>query len=620
MSTETKRGDKTKLPTFHQPAKKSESPKGSPKGSDDMQTVAGTQATEGKQAKRSSSSSDKMRIGKINLEDDKVKDTKSNQCSPTSPRKGEENNKHKKDKGQEATDKKGKDKAPQTDNQEATDKKGKDKGQQIDNQEATDNKKGKDDKEKNKNSPDREKDRRSSESDSETDSDSDTDSDSGSETGELSDEEGGKRNSTKSGSDKRGGGFFSMFKRGKASGVDDKNKPDKHTRHRQKERQKRKANKKHYVAGNFSELPSDIQKKIHAVKLPTEEIDANWETILAVLRFVTKDSYRVPDGPSSPHSEHTPYAGPELVKKARDAITVLTDKESKKKFKRMELSGKGGFGRVFQTRDAVTKKQIAIKRVPHCTKKQRQNNYCEVAFLMGCSNHPNIVNFYESYEINGEVWIVTEFLEGGTLDLAIKVHRFNEQHIAYVAREILKGVSYLHSQNYVHRDLKSANVMMSISGEIKIIDFGLCCDLHSGPRQQTLGSPYWMPPEMVLRIPHTTKADIWSYAICVCEMILGRPPFCHSRILSLWNACTGSTITAVENLFANKNKDKLLKTFSNDMLEFMRAALVTDADKRPTADELLKLPFLNKYQNPREGIDGILRTIFISSNLQLHGI
>jgi len=238
---------------------------------------------------------------------------------------------------------------------------------------------------------------------------------------------------------------------------------------------------------------------------------------------------------------------------------------------------------------------------------------------MGCTNHPNIVNFYEAFEVDQEVWIVTEFLEGGTLDLAIKVHRFNEQHIAYVAREVLKGVDYLHSQNYIHRDLKSANVMMSISGEIKIIDFGLCCDLHTGPRQQTLGSPYWMPPEMVMRIPHSTKADIWSYSICISEMVLGHPPFYQSRIVSLYNACTGKTIDCIEELF-NAKKEKQTKTLSSDLLDFMRTCLISDPDQRKTSTELLQHPFLAKYSNPQDGIDGILRTIFISSNLQLHGI
>jgi len=286
----------------------------------------------------------------------------------------------------------------------------------------------------------------------------------------------------------------------------------------------------------------------------------------------------------------------------------------------MELSGKGGFGRVFATKDAKTKKSLAIKRLPHYTRKHKKNNYAEVSFLMNCFNHPNIVNFYEALEVNNELWIVTEFLEGGTLDLALKVHKFSEQHIAYFAKELLEGVAYLHSKNYIHRDLKSANVMLSIIGEVKIIDFGLACDLHKGPRQQTMGSAFWMPPEMILRVPHTTKADIWSYAVTVSEMIMGAPPCRDSRIASLYNACTGATIGLVEEHITKTKEKNPKSTFTKDLVEFMRCSLIPDPEKRLTAQELLQHTFLNKYPNPKEGIDAILRTIFISSSLQLHGI
>lgn len=103
---------------------------------------------------------------------------------------------------------------------------------------------------------------------------------------------------------------------------------------------------------------------------------------------------------------------------------------------------------------------------------------------MHCTNHPNIVNYKECWLLpSDELWIVTEFLEGGTLDLAISCHKFREQHIgntsdihlyhtlisvAYIAKEVLSGLVYLHGLNFAHRDLKSANVMTSINGEVKI--------------------------------------------------------------------------------------------------------------------------------------------------------
>jgi len=120
------------------------------------------------------------------------------------------------------------------------------------------------------------------------------------------------------------------------------------------------------------------------------------------------------------------------------------------------------------------------------------------------------------------------------LSEAVKVHQFSERHIAYVSREILKALTYLHSRNFVHRDLKSGNVMMSIEGHIKLIDFGLCCDVTEGPRLQMLGSPYWIPPEMIRKKPHSCPADIWSFAVCVLEMYLKEPPNASSRLLSMF--------------------------------------------------------------------------------------
>jgi serine/threonine protein kinase len=168
---------------------------------------------------------------------------------------------------------------------------------------------------------------------------------------------------------------------------------------------------------------------------------------------------------------------------------------------------------------------VAIKKLPHVTDKDKRNNYSEIAFLMTCE-HPNIVKFLSAYEVKEEVWIVMEFLEGGTLNEAVKVHQFSEKHIAYVAREMLKGLKYLHAQGFVHRDLKSANVMMSIDGDIKLIDFGLCADVSEGERVQMLGSPFWMPPEMIHRKPHGCAVSLsrhkyyLSLSVCVCATLV----------------------------------------------------------------------------------------------------
>lgn len=253
------------------------------------------------------------------------------------------------------------------------------------------------------------------------------------------------------------------------------------------------------------------------------------------------------------------------------------DQNTKKLFKNIEFSGKGGFGRVFGAKDRTTKKHVAIKKLPHVTEKDKRSNWCEIGFLATCK-HPNIVRFLDAWEVKDEVWIVMEFLEGGTLHEAIKVHQFCERHIAYIAREVLKALDFLHNNKFVHRDLKSANVMMSVDGEIKLIDFGLCADVSEGERTQMVGSPFWMPPEMIRREPHGCpvrsdhffsstlpisthrssviihyththtlsltsenvcyQADIWSFAVCLLEMYLREPPNASSRLRSMFITAT----------------------------------------------------------------------------------
>jgi p21-activated kinase 1 len=96
----------------------------------------------------------------------------------------------------------------------------------------------------------------------------------------------------------------------------------------------------------------------------------------------------------------------------------------RKYYRSIEFSGKGGFGRVFAAKEISSKRRVAIKRLPHVTEKDKRNNYCEVSFLSTCQ-HPNIVQYLSAWEVKDEGWIVTEFLEGGTLSEAVKVHQFS---------------------------------------------------------------------------------------------------------------------------------------------------------------------------------------------------
>eukprot|EP01126_Amoeba_proteus_P057929 TRINITY_DN7423_c0_g1_i3.p1 TRINITY_DN7423_c0_g1~~TRINITY_DN7423_c0_g1_i3.p1 ORF type:complete len:337 (+),score=59.74 TRINITY_DN7423_c0_g1_i3:1082-2092(+) len=297
------------------------------------------------------------------------------------------------------------------------------------------------------------------------------------------------------------------------------------------------------------------------------------------------------------------YGSPEIMNLGKQEIQIPPKEKIKKVLKLNKESGSGGFGSVFLGKDVIMKQQVAVKCLDHSEENMRNNNFSEIGFLKSC-DHPNIVKYYKSYLFTDlkknktEVWISTEFLEGGTLSQASKLHSFNPDHSGLVAREILKALSYLHSRNWIHRDLKSANVMIAITGHIKLIDFGLCCDASDGTRTKACGSPYWIPPEMVMRKPHSFTADIWSLAICILELCLGHPPHHTQSLKCILHALKGEMPDVIP-------RDRL----PCECIDWLEKCLQIDPSKRPSAQLLLKHPWVSK-PNIDADFTKVLRRIF----------
>ncbi len=365
------------------------------------------------------------------------------------------------------------------------------------------------------------------------------------------------------------------------------------------------------VAAKVADLPPEFKRMVQASGLAAEDIEKHWDVFCNVMHFVgkrrlfateeeaNKARERIKQGNASvPISENTKRLQNELFQSGNP----------KKLFKKLRIAGKGGFGMVFSG-IGPDKKPCAIKRMPHTSEKDRVQNLTEAQFLKRC-NHPNIVYYQQTYECpdDHEIWIVMEMLTGGTLDEAIDPDaqaNFSESHIAYVCREMLYGVHYLHNNHIAHRDLKAPNVMMSVEGDVKLIDFGLAVDLgKSGSRTEMVGSPYWIPPEMVMRKPHSYPVDIWSMAICVLALANKHAPNYGSPL-----KCMFSVATKAPPTFDQPNR------WSNDFRDFMVLMLVQEPEKRSTADALLKHPFLNKAARKDE-MKKLLSSVFISHKLQ----
>lgn len=131
---------------------------------------------------------------------------------------------------------------------------------------------------------------------------------------------------------------------------------------------------------------------------------------------------------------------------------------------------------------------IAVKRLAFETHKEQRKAFNEIRILRWCINHPNILQYKRCHIVKRHIWIVTEFLDGGTLAQLAGFNRFTEPQLAYVAYSILSGLEFLHRSQIAHRDIKTSNIMMDVSGVIKLIDLGLASDMSQGSLTSTVGS------------------------------------------------------------------------------------------------------------------------------------
>jgi len=356
----------------------------------------------------------------------------------------------------------------------------------------------------------------------------------------------------------------------------------------------------------YDNLPRSVRKKFSALEIPRKEVIKNIEIVYNISRFLMKKTFKnFVMSPSEP-TVSRPYGSKKLI---RTAKTLIKKPDNiKKLFSKQKFKGKGGFGSVVVAKYSKNKSgdKIAIKKLPHISRRSRSHNYCEIGYLATCK-HRNIVNYYDTFIVDQEIWIVMEYLEGGTLSEAAKAHTFTDEHVAFVAREMLKALKFLHAKNYVHRDLKSTNVMMSIKGEIKLIDFGLCGDFTEGPIVKMCGSPYWIPPEMILKQPHSFPADIWSLGVCILELFLRAPPYSVSSLKCMYNVATVGLVQCIpEEATTNANN-------------FLTRCLQRDQSKRDTAEELLNHKWF-KRKNLSSGIDQVLYKIFFAESLKTLGL
>ncbi|KAL1509114.1 hypothetical protein ABEB36_003906 [Hypothenemus hampei] len=268
---------------------------------------------------------------------------------------------------------------------------------------------------------------------------------------------------------------------------------------------------------------------------------------------------------------------------------VVSSKDPRENLERFVKIGEGSTGTVCIAHDRTTGRQVAVK-IMDLRKQQRRELLFNEVVIMRDYHHPNIVEMFDSYLVNDELWVVMEFLEGGALTDIVTHSRMDEEQIATVCKQCLKALAYLHSQGVIHRDIKSDSILLSLDGRVKLSDFGFCAQVSQElPKRKSLvGTPYWMSPEVISRLPYGPEVDIWSLGIMVIEMIDGEPPFFNEQPLQAMRRIREMPPPKLKN--AHKVSPRLQS--------FLDRMLVRDPTQRASAQELLAHPFLRQAGPP----------------------
>lgn len=273
-----------------------------------------------------------------------------------------------------------------------------------------------------------------------------------------------------------------------------------------------------------------------------------------------------------------------------------------RKYRNLNKIGQGASGGVFTAYENGTNKCVAIKQM-NLELQPKKDLIINEILVMKDSKHKNIVNFMDSYLHGGDLWVVMEYMEGGSLTDVVTFNMMSEGQIAAVCRETLHGLQHLHSKGVIHRDIKSDNILLSMDGNIKLTDFGFCAQINDShnKRNTMVGTPYWMAPEVVTRKAYGRKVDIWSLGIMSIEMIEGEPPYLtESPLRALYLIATNGTPTI-------KDEESLSSTFR----DFLHLALRVDPEKRASAHDLLTHSFMSLCE-PLSSLAPLVRSARIS--------
>ncbi|XP_050359920.1 serine/threonine-protein kinase mig-15 isoform X7 [Nymphalis io] len=287
-----------------------------------------------------------------------------------------------------------------------------------------------------------------------------------------------------------------------------------------------------------------------------------------------------------------------------DDIDLSALKDPAGIFELIEVVGNGTYGQVYKGRHTKTGQLAAIK-VMDVTQDEEEEIKLEINVLKKYSNHRNIATYYGAFikksppGKDDQLWLVMEYCGAGSVTDLVKSTKgqsLKEEWISYICREILRGLSYLHSNKVIHRDIKGQNVLLTDNAEVKLVDFGVSAQLDRtiGRRNTFIGTPYWMAPEVIAcdenpEATYDNRSDLWSLGITALEMAESQPPLCDLH-----------PMRALFLIPRNPPPRLKSKKWAKKFHSFIETVLVKDYHQRPYTEQLLKHSFIRDQPTERQ--------------------
>ncbi|CAG0879436.1 unnamed protein product [Darwinula stevensoni] len=275
------------------------------------------------------------------------------------------------------------------------------------------------------------------------------------------------------------------------------------------------------------------------------------------------------------------------------ALTVdISERNPQNDYELIQRVGCGTYGDVYKAKHIASGDFAAIKIMKLDQGEDFSAMQMEIKMMKEC-RHPNIVAYYGSYLRKGKLWICMEYCGGGSLqDIYHVTGPLTEPQIAFICRETLKGLEYLHSKGKIHRDIKGANILLTETGDVKLADFGVSAQITAtlSKRKSFIGTPYWMAPEVAAveqKGGYNQQCDIWALGITAIELAELQPPMFDLHPMR------ALVLMAKSSFKPPTLKDK--NRWSPEFQNFIKVALTKNPKKRPTASLILTVNFQHSF-------------------------